>query len=99
MFSVVFNMKLFIFLQESLLELLLSLYKLTDDPQLFLLAGKIILYYAENELVRAIYSHILLPCSYMLQAVAVIPKSSSSSAKGQSRRFTQNPRNLDSFLL
>ena len=65
MFKIVLNMKLFIFLQESLLELLLSLYKLTDDPQLFLLAGKIILYYAENELVRATYSHILLPYSYM----------------------------------
>ena len=64
MFKIVLNMKLFIFLQESLLELLLSLYKLTDDPQLFLLAGKIILYYAENELVREIYSHILLPYSY-----------------------------------
>ena len=37
------------FWQESLLELLLTLPKLTDDEQLFLLAGKIILYYAENE--------------------------------------------------
>ena len=37
------------FSQESLLELLLTLPKLTDDEQLFLLAGKIILYYAENE--------------------------------------------------
>ena len=37
--------------QDSLLELLLSLPNLTDDEQLFLLAGKIILYYAESELV------------------------------------------------
>ena len=37
------------FSQESLLELLLTLPNLTDDEQLFLLAGKIILYYAENE--------------------------------------------------
>jgi len=37
------------FWQESLLELLLTLPKLTDDEQLFLLAGKILLYYAENE--------------------------------------------------
>lgn len=35
---------------DSLLELLLSLPNLTDDEQLFLLAGKIILYYAESEL-------------------------------------------------
>ena len=34
-----------------MLELLLSLPNLTDDEQLFLLAGKIILYYAESELV------------------------------------------------
>ena len=31
--------------------MLLSLPNLTDDEQLFLLAGKIILYYAESELV------------------------------------------------
>ena len=42
------------FWQESLLELLLTLPKLTDDEQLFLLAGKIILYYAENEQVGKI---------------------------------------------
>lgn len=49
---------------ESLLELLLSLYKLTDDPQLFLLAGKIILYYAENELAcqKLVESEDLKPC-------------------------------------
>ena len=85
-------MKLFIFLQESLLELLLSLYKLTDDPQLFLLAGKIILYYAENELVRKIYSHILLPYSYIYHiftGCGCYLKSSSPFAKGQSRRFIQ----------
>lgn len=49
---------------DSLLELLLSLPKLTDDEQLFLLAGKIILYYAENELAcqKLVESEELKPC-------------------------------------
>lgn len=49
---------------ESLLELLLSLPKLADDQQLYLLAGKIILYYAENELAcqKLVESEDLKPC-------------------------------------
>ncbi|KAM7444435.1 hypothetical protein ABFA07_006950 [Porites harrisoni] len=49
---------------EALLELLLTLPKLTDDEQLFLLAGKIILYYAENEQAcqKLVESEELKPC-------------------------------------
>jgi len=49
---------------ESLLELLLTLPNLTDDEQLFLLSGKIILYYAENELAcqKLVENEELKPC-------------------------------------